>query len=174
MYAFTHYHEHQGRDSVTPLHVPKCRLAVITGPVWHGGGSTGGNLATHVPTNLLRMNRSLLCLRYREFSFFSSITSMMATSPWKMNPLSILSGGFTLDIQKRLILYSRVCQARDLPSVRSASPENVLLSGIFARAPTFKQCSFPEAQMLIVHSARLVLAPGAVTPGSSTQFTQFT
>ena len=105
-----------------------------------------------------------------------------------------------------------------IASVRSASPGNVLLRGFFARAHTTKQCSFPEAQMLMdlrylwelaneqrlpintfafkskfwrcirryplmqrlifvhlqcpscqfcVHSARIVLASGAVTPGSS-------
>ena len=40
-------------------------------------------------------------------------------------------------------------QARDLPSVRSASPENVLLSGILGREHTIKKCSLPEAQMLM-------------------------
>ena len=55
--------------------------------------------------------------------------------------------GLTLDLQNRLILYNGVCQPRDIPSFRSASPENVLLSGI--RAKAIKQCSFPEAQMLM-------------------------
>ena len=55
--------------------------------------------------------------------------------------------GFSLDLHDR-IHYNRACQATDLPSTYSASPEPVQLSGVLARAHTIKKCAHPKAQAL--------------------------
>ena len=58
--------------------------------------------------------------------------------------------GFSLDLRNRRTHYNRACQARDLPSTYSASPEPVQLSGVLARARahTIKKCAHPKAQAL--------------------------
>ena len=56
--------------------------------------------------------------------------------------------GFSLDLHNRCIYYNRACQARELPSTYSASPEQVQLSGVLARAHTIKKCAHPKAQAL--------------------------
>ena len=58
--------------------------------------------------------------------------------------------GFPFDLRNRRIHYNRACQARDLPSTYSASPDPVQLSGVLARARhTIKKCAYPEAQALL-------------------------
>ena len=108
-------------------------------------------------------NRSILCLRYVDDHLCISEPAIAALPGVQLFLNDRCCGGdisfedepgfdfvgFTLGLQNRCVLYNRVCQAWDLPSVGSASPENVLLSGMLARAHTIKLCSFPEAQMLM-------------------------
>ena len=56
--------------------------------------------------------------------------------------------GFFLDLHNRRIHHNRACQARDLPSTYSASPEPEQLSGMLARAHTIKKCAHLKAQAL--------------------------
>ena len=55
--------------------------------------------------------------------------------------------GFTLDLQKRSVMYNRACQAADLPNPQSAATPATLLSGVLARSHTIKRCSFPASQI---------------------------
>ena len=82
-------------------------LTAVTGPVRHGGGSAGRNLAAHVPANLpwhepqpslcsLRRQSPMdpgtgNCHLTRGVQLFLN-NHLVATSPWKMNPLSALRG----------------------------------------------------------------------------------
>ena len=104
-------------------------LSVVTGPVWHGSGSTGGNLAAHFQANLPRHEPQPSLSSLRRESPMDLGTGHRGNITLEDEPLSILSGS-RLICRIGAFLHNRVCQARDLPSVRSASPENVLLSGI--------------------------------------------
>ena len=81
---------------------------------------------------------------YLESGFFSTTTSMVATSLWKMSPHLTSSGSLW------------TCRTNAFCTIGCASHgtcpalNRVLLSGILARAHTIKKCSFPEAQMRMV------------------------
>ena len=108
------------------------------------------------------MNRNLLSLRYvdnrlwiseRRFEQLPAVRLFLDSRFYRGDIIlddepAVDFVGFSLDLHNRRIHYNRACQARDLPSNYSASPQPVQLSGVSGRAHTIKKCAYPKAQAL--------------------------